>query len=158
MFAVLRLLSMTDRERDVEIFALRRQLTILQRQFGGQRQRLRPEDRMFLLMLLVPLSRAVLRRLRLVASSDTVLRWHRDLVKHRHSRSSVNRGPERPRTLASIRRLVLRLAVENPVWGYRRIHGELALLGIKVAPSIRVGDPQGPWSRLGAATDESQAG
>jgi hypothetical protein len=39
------------------------------------------------------------------------------------------------RTLASIRRLVLRMAAENPCWGYRRIHGELALLGITVAPS-----------------------
>ena len=47
----------------------------------------------------------------------------------------MNRGPGRPRTLASIRRLVLRLAAENPSWGYRRIHGELALLGVKVAPS-----------------------
>ena len=90
---------------------------------------------MFFSMLLVPLSRAALRQLRLVVSPDTVLRWHRDLVKHRHSRLSVNRGLGRPRILASVRRLVLRLAVENPAWGCRRIHGELALLGIKVAPS-----------------------
>ncbi|GAA3837168.1 helix-turn-helix domain-containing protein [Streptomyces chiangmaiensis] len=48
---------------------------------------------------------------------------------------SVNRRPGRPHTLASIRRLVLRLAAENPSWGYRRIHGELALLGIRMAPS-----------------------
>lgn len=48
VFAVLRLLSKTDCERDVEILALRRQLTVSQRQFGGQRRRLRPEDRMFL--------------------------------------------------------------------------------------------------------------
>jgi transposase len=135
VFAVLRLLSMTDREKDVEILALRHQLTILQRQLGDHRPRLRPEDRMFLSMLLVPLSRAVLRRLRLLVSPDTVLRWHRDLVKHRHARASVNRGPGRPRTLTSIRRLILRLAAENPSWGYRRIHGELALLGVKVAPS-----------------------
>jgi hypothetical protein len=56
-------------------------------------------------------------------------------VKHRHDRVSVNRTPGRPRTLTSIRRLVLRLAAENPAWGYRRIHGELALLGIRMAPS-----------------------
>jgi transposase len=90
---------------------------------------------MFLSALLVPLSRGVLRRLRLLVGPDTVLRWHRDLVKHRHVRVSANRGPGRPRTLTSIRRLVLRLAAENPSWGYRRIHGELALLGVKVAAS-----------------------
>jgi hypothetical protein len=64
-----------------------------------------------------------------------VLRWHRNLVTRRHARASVNRGPGRPQTLASIRRLVLRLAAENPGWGYRPIHGELALLRITVAPS-----------------------
>jgi transposase len=135
VFAALRLLSMTHREKDVEILALRHQLTILQRQLGDHRPRLRAEDRMFLAALLAPLSRGMLRRLRLLVSPDTVLRWHRDLVKHRHARVSVNRGPGRPRTLTSIRRLVLRLAAENPSWGYRRIHGELALLGVKVAAS-----------------------
>jgi transposase InsO family protein len=77
-----------------------------------------------------------------------VLRWHRDLVKHRHARASVNRRPGRPRALASIRRLVLRLAAENPSWGYRRIHGELALPGITIAPctvwEIRNTDGVGP--------------
>jgi transposase InsO family protein len=134
-FAVLRLLLMTDREKDVEILALRHQLTVLQRQLGDRRPTLRPEDRAFLAALLAPLARATLRRLRLLVSPDTVLRWHRDLVKHRHARASMNRGPGRPRTVASIRRLVLRLVVENPSWGYRRIHGELALLGITIAPS-----------------------
>ena len=134
-FAALRLVPMTDSEKDVEIIALRHQLTVLQRQLGGQRPQLRREDRAFLAALLVPLSRATVRRPRLLVSPDTVLRWHRDLVKHRHARASVNRGPGRPRTLTSIRRLVLRLAAENPSWGYRRIHGELALPGIKIAPS-----------------------
>ncbi len=85
--------------------------------------------------LLVPLARATLRRLRLLVSPDTVLRWHRDLMKRRHARLSVNRRPGRSRTVASIRRLVLRLATENPSWGYRRIHGELALIGVAVAAS-----------------------
>jgi hypothetical protein len=49
--------------------------------------------------------------------------------------SQPGQTPPRPRTLASIRRLVLRLATENPSWGYRRIHGELALLGVAVAAS-----------------------
>lgn len=135
-FAALRLLPMTDREKDVEIPALRHQLTVLQRQLGDQRpQQQQPEDRAFLAALLVPLSHATLRRLRLPASPNTVPRWHHDLAKHRHARASMNRGPGRPRTLASIHRLVLRPATKNPSWGHRRIHGELALLSIKIAPS-----------------------
>jgi hypothetical protein len=56
-FAVLGLLRMTSREKDIEILALRHQLTILQRQLGDRRPQLRPEERMFLSALLVPLSR-----------------------------------------------------------------------------------------------------
>jgi transposase len=134
-FAALQVLPMTDHEKDVEILALRHQLTILQRQLGDQRPQLRPEDRAFLAALLTPLTRTILRRLRLTVSPDTVLRWHRDLVKHRRTRASMNRGRGRPRTVVSIRRLVLRLVTENPSWGYRRVHGELALLGITIAAS-----------------------
>jgi hypothetical protein len=112
-FAALWLLRMSDREKDVEILALRHQLAVLQRRLGNQRPRLRPEGRVLLAALLVPLARGTLRRLRLLVSPDTVLRWHRDLMKRRHARASVNRGPGRPRTVASIRRLVLRLAAEN---------------------------------------------
>jgi hypothetical protein len=122
VFAALRLLRMTDCEKDVEILALRHQLTVLHRQLGDQRPRLRPEDRALLAALLASLARAT-------------LRWHRDLVRRRHARASKHRGPGRPRTVASIRLLVLRLATENPSWGYRRIHGELTLLSIPIAPS-----------------------
>ncbi|GLY70026.1 integrase core domain-containing protein [Amycolatopsis taiwanensis] len=83
----------------------------------------------------MPLSRGTLRQLRLLVSPDTVLRWHRDLMKRRHKRASQHRRTRRPRTIASTRRLVLRLAAENPTWGYRRIHGELALLGVAAAAS-----------------------
>src|SRR5512142_3317634 len=81
------------------------------------------------------LPRDVLTRFRLLIKPDTVLRWHRDLLaRHQAARSRPGR-PGRPRTVRSIRRLVLRLARENPSWGYRRIHGELLVLGIKVAAS-----------------------
>ena len=66
---------------------------------------------------------------------DTILRWHRDLLKRRHVAASAPRRRGRPRTVRSIRALVLRLARENTSWGYRRIHGELAAIGIKVAAS-----------------------
>jgi len=70
-----------------------------------------------------------------IVSPDTVLRWHRDLLRHRHATASRPKRPGRPPTVRSIKRLVLRLAEENTSWGYRRVHGELAALGIKVAPS-----------------------
>ncbi|WP_198681211.1 integrase [Lentzea terrae] len=80
VFAALWLLRMTDREKDVEILALRHQLAVLHRQLGDQRPRWRPEDRVLLAALLVPVARATLRRLRLLVSPDTVLRWHRHLI------------------------------------------------------------------------------
>jgi hypothetical protein len=92
-FAALWLLRMSDREKDVEILAQRNQLVVLRRQLGDQRPRLQSEDRVLLAALLVPLGRAALRRLRLLVSPDTVLRWHRDLMKRRHGRASVNRAP-----------------------------------------------------------------
>ncbi|GAA3610464.1 hypothetical protein GCM10022419_114330 [Nonomuraea rosea] len=97
--------------------------------------RFAPEDRAFLAALLTSLPREVLRRLRLLIRPDTVLRWHRDLMRRRHARACQPKRPGRPLTIRSIRALVLRLVRENPNWGYRRVHGELATLGIKVAPS-----------------------
>ena len=77
----------------------------------------------------------MLGRFRLLLRPDTVLRWHRDLLARRHAARSRPRRPGRPRTVRSIRQLVLRLARENPCWGYRRIRGELLVLGIKTAAS-----------------------
>jgi hypothetical protein len=54
-----------------------------------------------------------------------MLRWHRDLLARRHAAISRPHRPGRPGTLRSIRVLILRLARENPAWGYRRLHGEL---------------------------------
>ncbi len=76
-----------------------------------------------------------LRHLTLLVRPDTVLRWHSDLLRRRHAAASAPRQRGRPRTVRSIRALVLRLARENASWGYRRIHGELAALGITVAAS-----------------------
>jgi putative transposase len=72
---------------------------------------------------------------RLLVRPDTVLRWHRDLLARRHAAASRPKRPGRPRRVPSVRTLVLRLARENPSWGYRRLHGELLVLGVKVAAS-----------------------
>jgi hypothetical protein len=66
---------------------------------------------------------------------ETVLRWRRDILRRRWARKSQHKRPGRPATHHNIAALVVRLARENPGWGYRRIHGELAGLGIRVAPS-----------------------
>ncbi|MET8355324.1 helix-turn-helix domain-containing protein, partial [Micromonospora sp. NPDC005206] len=122
-FAVLRLLPMSGWDKDVEILALRHQITVLERQLGKEKVRLDASDRAFLAFLLYRLPRDVLRRLRLLVRPDTVLRWHRDLLARRHAAASRPKRPGRPRTVRSIRALVLRLARENPSWGYRRLHG-----------------------------------
>jgi putative transposase len=134
-FAMLRLLPMSNRDKDLEILALRHQLGVLQRQLGNTRTRFTPADRALLAALLHRLPRQTLHKLRLLVRPDTVLRWHRDLLRRRHAAVSRPKRLGRPRTIRSVRVLVLRLAKENPSWGYRRIHGELLVLGIKVAAS-----------------------
>jgi putative transposase len=108
---------------------------VLQRQLGSDRVRFDPADRAVLAALLHRLPRDVLRRVRLLVRPETVIRWHRNLIARRHAHVSRPHRVGRPRTVRSIRALVLRLADENGSWGYRRIHGELLVLGITVAAS-----------------------
>ncbi|MET8809271.1 integrase core domain-containing protein [Streptomyces sp. NPDC004546] len=133
--ALLRLLPMSAREKDAEILALRHQITVLERQLGENRARFTAGDRAFPAALLCRLPLDALRSIRLLVRPETVLRRHRDLITPRHAAASHPKRPGRPRTIRSIRALVLRLAAENPTWGYRRVHGELLVLGVKVAAS-----------------------
>jgi hypothetical protein len=135
VFALLRLLPTSSRDKDAEILALRHQLSVLQRQPGPGRVRFTPAYRAMLAALLHQLPRDVLKRLHLAVRPDTVLRWHRNMIARRHARRPRPRHPGRPRTVRSIRALVLRLVRDNHGWGYRRVHGELLVLGIKVAAS-----------------------
>jgi transposase InsO family protein len=132
-FALLRLLPMSDRDKDIEILALRHQLLVLQRQVG--KPTFTNADRAVLAGLLHRLPVKQLQQLLLLVRPDTILRWHRDLLNRRHAAICVPKRRGRPPTVRSIRTLVLRLASENASWGYRRVHGELAALGIKVAAS-----------------------
>lgn len=132
-FALLRLLPMSDRDKDIEILALRHQLLVLQRRAG--KPAFTTTDRVFLAGLLHQLPMDKLRPLLLLVRPDTVLRWHRDLIKRHHATTCAPRRRGRQPTVRSIRALILRLARENSSWGYRRIHGELAALGVKVAAS-----------------------
>ncbi|MEV6227953.1 integrase [Saccharopolyspora shandongensis] len=76
-FAMLRLLPMSDRDKDVEILALHHQIAVLERQLGKNKVRFTPSDRAFLAALLHRLPLEALRRLRLLVRPDTVLRWVR---------------------------------------------------------------------------------
>src|SRR5436305_2030876 len=76
-----------------------------------------------------------LAEVRLIVTPGTILRWHRDIVRRRWARQSRRGRSGRPPVHRNVRSVVLRLAGENESWGYRRIHGELAGLGIKVASS-----------------------
>lgn len=129
----MRLLPMSDREKEMEILVLRHQLTILQRQ--SARPAFTPADRFLLAGLLHGLPMDKLRQLQLLVRPDTILHWHRNFLKHRHAAASAPRRRGRPRTARSIRALVPRLARANSSWGCRRIHGELAALGIEAAAS-----------------------
>jgi putative transposase len=110
--------------KTAEILMLRHQLAVLQRQCPG-RPKLNWSDRALLAALLGAIPKARRAGLLLV-TPDTVLRWHRDIVRSRWAARSMRGQTGRPATRRSIRTLIRRLARENPWWGYRRIHGELA--------------------------------
>ena len=90
-------------------------------------------DRALLATLLAATPKARRQALRLPVTPDTVPRWHRDIVRRRWAARSERGRIGRPATRRNIKALVPRLARENPGWGYRRIHGELAGPGVKIA-------------------------
>src|SRR6266536_1752846 len=115
--------------KDIELLVLRHQLVVLGRQTG--RLSLRPADRAFLAALARVLPRR--RRQGLFVTPQTLLRWHRELVRRKWAQP--RRSPGRPSVDRQVRQLVLRFARENPRWGYPRIAGELLKLGVRVSPS-----------------------
>jgi putative transposase len=130
----LRLSRREETWKTAEILILRHQLAVLQRR-QPRRPNLTWADRALLATLLSVIPKARRQGLRLLITPDTILRWHRDIVRRRWAARSACGRTGRPATRRNIRALVRRLARENPHWGYRRIHGELAGLGVKVAAS-----------------------
>jgi transposase len=130
----LRLSQRDEAWKTAEILILRHQLAVLQRR-QLRRPHLNWADRALLAALLSMIPKARRQGLRLLVTPDTILRWHRDIVHRRWAARSKRGRTGRSATSRNIRALVLRLARQNPGWGYRRIHGELAGLGVKVAAS-----------------------
>ncbi len=120
----------SEREKEIEILLLRHQIRVLERQIA--RPQLTEADRALLAAFSRVLPRRVWKRSAFVTPA-TLLRWHRELVAR--SWTYPHRRSGRPPTPARLRELVVRLARENPGWGYRRIQGELVGLGIKLAAS-----------------------
>ena len=120
-----------DLAKDAELLALRHENAVLRRQVG--RIRYEPADRVWFAALARLLPRRRWAEIFPVTPA-TLLAWHRRLAARKYDTSN-NRKPGRPPTVPGIARVVVRLAKENSLWGYRRIHGELTKLGIAVAPS-----------------------
>ena len=132
MFQLLVLRLRSGERKEVEIVVLRHELAIARRQLG--RPRPSAADR----VLLAALSRALPRSAwsAFVVTPSTLLNWHRRLVRRHWTYD--RRGPGRPPLDAELQVLIVRLAHENPRWGYRRIVGELRKLGLQVsATSVR---------------------
>jgi putative transposase len=129
VFGWIALLARSQASKDAEILVIRHQLAVLRRQAAVPRPSW--ADRAILSALARLLPRR--RRQHLFVTPRTLLRGHADLVKRRWT--YPQRGPGRPPTRPTIRALIPRMANENPTWGYRRIAGEIAGLGRKVAPA-----------------------
>ena len=131
LLGCLTVLSQGQVSKDAEILVLRHENAVLRRQVG--RVRYPPADRLWL----AALSRLVPRRRwgeLFPVTPATLLVWHGRLVARKWDYTS-RRRPGRPSTAVAIRKLVIRIATENPTWGHRRVQGELIRLGHQIAAS-----------------------
>jgi len=131
MLGLVVLLCRDNRVKGAELLMLRHENAVLRRQSG--RVRYEPADRMWFAALARLIPRRRWPEVFPVCPS-TLLAWHRKPAAGKYD-TSKRRKPGRPPTVPGIARLVARLARENPLWGHRRIHGELVKLGVTVAPS-----------------------
>jgi hypothetical protein len=139
LLSIINLTQLSDPEKDLEILVLRQQLAILQRKLKHPVKPTRSE-KLILAVLVVKLkelshkSTNKLRDLVLIFQPETIFRWHRDLVRRKWTFYKKNKGG-RPSLSRDTKELVLRLAQENPRWGYGKIQGELIKLAVKVSRS-----------------------
>jgi transposase len=104
---------------------------LLKERLSGKRIRFTEAERALLARKAKAVGRKALLQLDTLVSPDTLMRWHRRLVAQKWD-FSKRRGPGRPGIMREISRLIVRMAQENPGWGYTRIQGALANLSHKV--------------------------
>ena len=133
---ILHLRLQSNAAKDVEILLLRRELAIMQRHYQG---RIRPEriDKLFLTVLVMHLKKGIGYKVKQlgdmisIVQPETVLGWHRELVRRKWTQKRPSQGG-RPATTPELEALVIRLAQEND-WGYGKISGELRKLGHRLS-------------------------
>ena len=125
--------SWLDRQQQEALAYLIDENRILRGQLRGRRLRLSDGDRSRLAVRGHRLGRRGLRQVATIVTPDTILRWHRQLIARKWTHAKGRR--RRQGVLAEIRRLVVRMAEENPTWGYTRIRGALKNVGHRVGRS-----------------------
>jgi hypothetical protein len=128
-FLIAWLVSRINRYQDRVIRYLREENRLLKARIKGKRMQLTDTDRRRLAVLAHPIERKQLQGLSTIATPDILRRWHRRLVEQAPSVTPPGKRFGRPRVNEGIEQLVIRMATENPRWGYRRIQGSLSNLG-----------------------------
>src|ERR1039457_6204562 len=130
LFGLVVLVFRGDQAKDAELLVLRHENVVLRRTAGQVRYE--PADRAWFAALAPFIPRRRWARIFPVTPA-TLLAWHRRPAARKYD-TSTRRRPSRPKVIRSIDRVAIRLARENPLWGYRRIHGELTKPSGTVAP------------------------
>jgi hypothetical protein len=154
LVAFISISRLSDLEKDFDILILRQQLAILQRK-TNKPAKPNQIEKMTLAILIAKLQQVTqrpsnqLHNIIRIFKPETVLRWHRELVRRKWSFIHKSQGG-RPRISQELEELIIRLAQENPRWGYGKIQGELLKLGSKVSQTtirnITVTIYSQPWS------------
>ena len=118
-----------NRHQQHVITYLKEENQVLKSKLPKGRLRLTGTERRRLAKLAYPLSRKQLKDTATIATPDTLMRWYNQLIAGKFDGSKKRNGPGRPRVNEEIEQLVVRMAEDNPTWGYRRIQGALVNLG-----------------------------
>src|ERR687888_1203334 len=121
-----------QRHQQQVITYLHEENRVLKAHLNGRRLRFTDTERRRLAALAHPLGRKRLKELATLVTPETLLRWYRRLIAQKFDGSTQRRPLGRPRVAEEIEQLVVRMAEENPTWGYRRIQGALANLGHRI--------------------------